>query len=96
MRELKDRVKIYPDFGQPFICLYYKTKIKSEVDCNVPTFGIEIEKEVSSIIIENKKIDDISICEEEIDELLKKLVDYKVTPVTLKDIVIDWIGAVII
>jgi len=73
---------------------YYRTKkrknyfIKEETE----TYEIEIVKKEyqgKRVNIEKEKVDKISNKKTTIDSILKKLKEFKVTPITLKDVVHD-------
>lgn len=55
-------------------------------------YGVEIEKLLEDNIQEKKAIYDICIEKDEIYILLEKIVKGTVTPITLYDIVYDWIN----
>jgi len=91
MKELMYKMIISPNEGASFNCMYYKTTQKSTINNDIMTYGIEIVKE-SLNIIEKSRFDDIYVCENKVDELLKSLAHHNVTPITLKDIILDWVN----
>lgn len=56
-------------------------------------YGIEVEKIYNSKVQESKAIYDISTNKEDMNYLLNKISDGKVTPTTLYDIVTDYINS---
>lgn len=56
-------------------------------------YGIEVEKISDSKIQESEAIYDISTNKEDMNHLLSKISDGKVTPTTLHDIVTDYINS---
>ena len=73
---------------------YYRTKKRKNffVREDTQTYGIEIVKKEyqgKKVNIEKEKVDKISNKKTTIDSILKKLKKFKVTPITLKDVVHD-------
>lgn len=73
---------------------YYRTKKRKNYFLreNSETYGIEIVKKEyqgKKVNIEKEKVDKISNKQTTIDLILNKLKEFKVTPITLKDIVHD-------
>lgn len=73
---------------------YYRTKKRRNYFLreNYETYGIEIVKKEyqgKKINIEKEKIDKISNTKSSIDSILNKLKKFKVTPISLKDIIED-------
>ena len=73
---------------------YYRTKRRRNFFVREDTqiYGIEIVKKEyqgKKINIEKDKVDEISNKKTTIDSILKKLKEFKVTPITLKDVVHD-------
>lgn len=60
---------------------------------NENRYGIEVEKIYNSKVQESKAIYDISTNKENMNYLLNKISDGKVTPTTLYDIVTDYINS---
>lgn len=60
---------------------------------NENRYGIEVEKISNSKVQESKAIYDISTNKEDMNYLLNKISDGKVTPTTLYDIVTDYINS---
>lgn len=60
---------------------------------NENRYGIEVEKIYNSKVQESKAIYDISTNKEDMNYLLNKISDGKVTPTTLYDIVTDYINS---
>ena len=73
---------------------YYRTKKRKNYFLreDTETYGIEIVKKEyqgKKVNIEKEKVDKISNKKATIDSILKKLREFKVTPITLKDVVHD-------
>ena len=73
---------------------YYRTKKRKSyfIRENVECYGIEIVKKEyqgKKVNIEKEKVDKISDKKTTIDSILDKLKKFKVTPITLKDVVHD-------
>ena len=73
---------------------YYRTKKRKNYFLreDTETYGIEIVKKEyqgKKVNIEKEKVDKISNKKTTIDSILKKLREFKVTPITLKDVVHD-------
>lgn len=73
---------------------YYRTKKRKNrfLRENAETYGIEIVKKEyqgKKVNIEKEKVDKISDKQIIIDSILKKLKKFKVTPITLRDVVHD-------
>ena len=73
---------------------YYRTKKRKKYFTreNTEIYGIEIVKKEYSgkkVNIEKEKIDRISNKESSINSILNKLKQFKVTPITLKDVIDD-------
>lgn len=73
---------------------YYRTKRRKNYFLREDTqiYGIEIVKKEyqgKKVNIEKEKVDKISNKKTTIDSILKKLQEFKVTPITLKDVVHD-------
>lgn len=73
---------------------YYRTKKRKNYFLreDTETYGIEIVKKEyqgKKVNIEKEKVDKISNKKTTIDSILKKLKEFKVTPITLKDVVHD-------
>lgn len=73
---------------------YYRTKKRKKyfVRESSETYGIEIVKKEyqgRKVNIEKEKIDKISNTKTSIDLILNKLKKFKVTPITLKDVIED-------
>lgn len=73
---------------------YYRTKKRKNhfLREDTETYGIEIVKKEyqgKKINIEKEKVDKISDKKTTIDSILNKLKKFKVTPITLKDVVHD-------
>lgn len=86
-------VCLYDRYIKDFRCKYYITKstklfISGEdiIDC----FGVKIDKiNQQGEIISSASVSDVGINESDVRGFIKSLNDGKVTPITLKDIVID-------
>lgn len=61
-------------------------------DENTNVYGIEVEKTEDSQVQESKAIYDISTNKSNVDSLLDKISNGRVTPTTLYDIVTDYIN----
>ena len=73
---------------------YYRTKKRKNYFLREDTkiYGIEVVKKEyqgKKVNIEKEKVDKISNKKATIDSILKKLQEFKVTPITLKDVVND-------
>ena len=73
---------------------YYRTKKRKNYFLreDTETYGIEIVKKEyqgKKVNIEKEKVDKISNKKTTIDSILRKLKEFKVTPITLKDVVHD-------
>lgn len=73
---------------------YYRTKKRKNhfLRENTESYGIEIVKKEyqgKKINVEKEKMDKISDKKSSIDLILNKLKEFKVTPITLKDVVHD-------
>ena len=73
---------------------YYRTKKRKNYFLreDTETYGIEIVKKEyqgKKVNIEKEKVDEISDKKTTIDLILNKLKEFKVTPITLKDVVHD-------
>ena len=73
---------------------YYRTKKRKHCFFreNAETYGIEIVKKEyqgNKINVEKENVDKVSDKKTTIDLILKKLKDFKVTPIALKDVVHD-------
>lgn len=73
---------------------YYRTKKRKNYFLreDTETYGIEIVKKEyqgKKVNIEKEKVDKISNKKTTIDSILNKLKEFKVTPITLKDVVHD-------
>lgn len=73
---------------------YYRTRKRKShfLREDTETYGIEIVKKEyqgKKVNIEKEKIDRISDKKSTIDKILEKLKEFKVTPITLKDVVHD-------
>ena len=88
-KELKDLNKI-----NKIELEYYRTKKRKCLFSkeNIKSYGIEIVKKEykgKKLNIEREKVDRISDTKSKIDNILSKLKQFKVTPITLKDVLED-------
>ena len=71
---------------------YYKTQSNNIISEESRPYGIEIVKKNlanEEISIENKVIHNIYSMSQDVDELLDKFIEYKVTPISAEDILED-------
>jgi len=87
---LKSKKVININEGEYFDCFYYKTSMKCLDNYNASIFGIEIKKlylGIEEVCI----INDICVNEKDIDEILELIIMNDITPITLKEIIYDWV-----
>jgi|LSQX01.2.fsa_nt_gb hypothetical protein len=76
----------------------FEKSINDEANRDLKSYGIEIvKKEIldeNITIVERKFVDDICVCEKWIKELVNKLIENTVTPVSLDNILEDAVGVV--
>lgn len=73
--------------------LYYLTKTKCEIEPNLlkDTYGVKITNMLDNTVVEEYKINDVNPNKNLMIEFIETLIDNVVTPITLLDIVEDYI-----
>lgn len=87
-------LKIHENDVQPIVINYYLTKDLCMTDGAPQTdvYGIEAQISVEGIITDSSAVKDISPSLSKVQELINQLAMYQVTPITLKDVIEDYIA----
>lgn len=80
------------DLGYQMELKYYKTMNSLVVSDQSKKFGIEVvkkEMDGKNVTIESEHMNDLTNLEENVDKILNVLVKNKVTPIGVKDVMVD-------
>ena len=76
-----------------FNCEYILVKSEADNGSKYITYGIKINKcDRYGNLLETKKVQDIGADKDKVIQIIKLLKDFKVTPVTLEDVIMDRIN----